>query len=325
MIKNIKFPYEISLEITSRCNLKCLHCYNDSGNNVNRDLSDEILMDLCNDIVDLNPRNVCFTGGEPLMRKEVLIKMISIISKKNITTSIATNGMLLDYKFAKELKRAGLSHIQISFDGLKDSHNYLRNNPLSFDLAIKALEHAKYFNIDTHVAFVPTNKNFNELEELISLLRKHQIKTFRSQRFMQIGRGDSNFIVIPNKEEYLYFINSFNILKSREILYSESISYDWSDPMNYIENIVENSNHVFSIHIRSNGNVCYTPLLPLTIGNINASNLKKILSNRFLGKEVETLALRGVNNLKYCDYSDCFEKNLITQLNSDYYIGVEND
>ena len=71
----IKAPHQISFDITNKCNLRCLHCFNNSGENdvINDELTDEEVMEFITSITPLQLYNICFCGGEPLLRKELFI------------------------------------------------------------------------------------------------------------------------------------------------------------------------------------------------------------------------------------------------------------
>ena len=96
------------------------------GNNQRRnELSTEESLTICDQFPAMLVQEVDFTGGEPLIRKD-LAKIISYLKNINITSGIVTNGILLTHEKLTELKEAGLSHIAISIDGLKETHDFIR-------------------------------------------------------------------------------------------------------------------------------------------------------------------------------------------------------
>lgn len=69
MNRNIDFtvgPYQLALDITNKCNLRCLHCYNASGENrvMEHELSDDEVIKFVKDILPMKLLNFCFCGGE---------------------------------------------------------------------------------------------------------------------------------------------------------------------------------------------------------------------------------------------------------------------
>ena len=75
MNRNIDFtvgPYQLALDITNKCNLRCLHCYNASGENrvMEHELSDDEVIKFVKDILPMKLLNFCFCGGETLLSQD---------------------------------------------------------------------------------------------------------------------------------------------------------------------------------------------------------------------------------------------------------------
>lgn len=112
----------LRISLTDRCNLRCLYCMPEKGISdiVPHEelLSLEEIYELTKAFVELGIDKIRFTGGEPLVRKN-MVDLISKTSKlegvKDI--SITTNGQLLK-SMAKSLKEAGLNRVNISLDTL---------------------------------------------------------------------------------------------------------------------------------------------------------------------------------------------------------------
>ncbi|HAP8311614.1 TPA: radical SAM protein [Enterococcus faecium] len=69
----VRGPSQISIDVTYKCNFRCKHCYNASGGDncfMDNELTDDELLELTKDICNLKPYNICFCGGETLLRKK---------------------------------------------------------------------------------------------------------------------------------------------------------------------------------------------------------------------------------------------------------------
>ncbi|MCE5192383.1 radical SAM protein, partial [bacterium] len=79
--KVLRGLFQMSLDITNRCNFRCLHRYDRSGENpiVTDELSDEELINLARDVATFHLYNFCFCGGEPLLRKDLMCTMAKIL------------------------------------------------------------------------------------------------------------------------------------------------------------------------------------------------------------------------------------------------------
>jgi len=141
--KILKGPLQIQFDITNKCNFRCLHCYNKSGENFvcNNELSDKEILKFIKDVKELSPFNICFCGGEPLLKVNLLLKAAKILKDYVPNISIVTNGYLLTEEILLKLFDVGINRIQISLDGnSKEVHELLRQKEGSFSKAISAID-----------------------------------------------------------------------------------------------------------------------------------------------------------------------------------------
>ena len=160
----------VSFDITYKCNYRCKHCFNSSGNRPrNLELTDEQVRKIVHDIAAQAPDSMCICGGEPLLRKNVVYNILEIMKKESPSTilSMVTNGSFMTEEIAQHLKKRGIGKIQISLDGAQpESHDWLRQKG-AFYSAVNALKILKNVGIDHAVAFSPNRKNIKELPDTI--------------------------------------------------------------------------------------------------------------------------------------------------------------
>ena len=111
----------LRISVTDRCNLRCYYCIETPSVDLIHEsniLSFEEIINFVKDALEFGIKKVKFTGGEPLIRSDI-IELISILSKYNAIKdlSISTNGILLS-QYADNLKKAGLDRINVSLDTL---------------------------------------------------------------------------------------------------------------------------------------------------------------------------------------------------------------
>lgn len=117
------------ISVTDRCNLRCFYCMpKDYKNFINTQeiLTDEQILKLCQALIQSGITNIRITGGEPLIRKNIVKLLYQISQLKNLTSlSLSTNGVLLQ-KYAKELQICKLKSINVSLDSL-DRNKVIQN------------------------------------------------------------------------------------------------------------------------------------------------------------------------------------------------------
>lgn len=121
----LTIPSFIQIELTSRCNLVCPHCFKSTNNIKNNDLSFEHYQK----IIDQNPflSALLLQGaGEPLLHPQ-FFDFVQYASKKNIYTATGSNGMLLK-KYHNELIKSSLNYLAVSIDAIDELSNKFRPN-----------------------------------------------------------------------------------------------------------------------------------------------------------------------------------------------------
>jgi GTP 3',8-cyclase len=112
----------LRLSVTDRCNLRCRYCMPAEGVPKLRHpdiLSFEELLEVAGTAVGLGIEKIRVTGGEPLVRKDIVSLLTKLSALRDLKQLVmTTNGVLLA-EHAKELKRAGVRRLNISLDSLK--------------------------------------------------------------------------------------------------------------------------------------------------------------------------------------------------------------
>jgi len=271
-------PYQLSFDITNKCNYRCLHCYNNSGENniINDEMTDEEVIDLFIDIASMHPVNVCFCGGEPLLRLELLCKCSKILHKSGVKSiSLVSNGYYMSKDVALQLLRSHVNRVQISLDGSSGESCYvLRQNKGAFSSAVGALKILKEIKMpEVNIAFCPTKYNISELEDVYKICTELSVTSIRIQPLMTIGRAIQNVNEIsPNHMQYRKLINKIiklNTLNSR-------VSIEWGDPVDHVIRYKEDQRELFTFtSIKANGSIILSPYLPLSLGNVRKHKLSE--------------------------------------------------
>lgn len=106
----------LRISLNSRCNLRCIYCHAEGEVDPDEQMSAEDITELMQVGVKFGIRSVKFTGGEPLLRRDLLDIVRSV--PLGVEASMTTNGTLLAAK-AAALKEAGLARVNISLDTLQ--------------------------------------------------------------------------------------------------------------------------------------------------------------------------------------------------------------
>ena len=120
---NRSFNY-LRLAVNEYCNLRCIYCMPEEGlplRNKNELLSTKEIKKLIKISGQLGVTKIRFTGGEPLLRKDISELVKYAVNLNGIkSVNLTTNGILLN-KYLEDLQLAGLSGINISLDTLRSN------------------------------------------------------------------------------------------------------------------------------------------------------------------------------------------------------------
>jgi len=175
--------------ITRDCNLKCVHCYNDSGAGKTCDeLSTSQAKVVLNDFVRFNVPSVLFSGGEPLMRPD-LFELLEYAGRKGLRTVISTNGTLITDDVAWKIKQSGVSYVGISLDGMGQVNDRFRGVPGAFDRAVQGIRNCQDAGLRTGLRLTLTRRNVQDLEALFDFFEEENIERACFYHFVPSGRG----------------------------------------------------------------------------------------------------------------------------------------
>ncbi|MFP3998920.1 MAG: 12,18-didecarboxysiroheme deacetylase [Desulfobacterales bacterium] len=177
--------------LTQRCNLKCIHCYaHAKAGKQKNELSTQEGKALIDDLADMGVPVLLFSGGEPLMRKD-LPELAEYSVKKGIRAVISTNGTLIGPETAKGLKNIGLSYVGISLDGNQQVNDKFRGVDGAFEMAMKGIENCSAAGIKVGLRFTINRFNADEIPGLFKLLEQKDVPRICFYHLVYAGRGSS--------------------------------------------------------------------------------------------------------------------------------------
>ncbi|MDD5458715.1 MAG: radical SAM protein [Phycisphaerae bacterium] len=179
--------------ITRACNLRCIHCYNDSGTGkASNDATKDEAMAIIDDLAHFGVPSLLFSGGEPLMRPD-LFELIAYAGDKGMRTVISTNGTLIDRKIAKKIKDCKVSYVGISLDGIGDINDKFRGVEGAFDRAVAGIRNCMDADIRVGLRLTLTQRNLEDLKGLFNFFEAEKIERACFYHFVPSGRGKGIF------------------------------------------------------------------------------------------------------------------------------------
>ncbi len=207
LVEASKKPVPVTVwNTTSRCNLRCVHCYADAGSRRSGELSTQEAMEFIDDLASIQVPVLLLSGGEPLMRKDI-IDLIIHAKSKGMHVSLSTNGTLIDGETAEKLAEAGVDYVGVSIDGVEETNDRFRGLRGAFRKAMEGLENAASAGILTGIRFTVTKFNLKDVPEVIDLIVENEVPRFCLYHLVPSGRADFSIdINLKERRELMEFL-----------------------------------------------------------------------------------------------------------------------
>lgn len=300
----------IFLETTLRCNLSCKHCGLSCGESLRgKEISAATIKKALKNIADsMDAKKIFigFTGGEPLLRGDIF-EIAKYINELGFSWGLVTNGLLVNEENIQMMKESGMSTVAVSLDGLEENHNWIRNNPKSFDKATDALRLFKKANfLNTVEAITSVSpRTLKELDKIYELVLSLGLDQWRIMPIAPVGRAgkdDLNLCLSPEEMIYvLEYIKNKRKQKKIKVTFNEM----WFCGPEYEYDIRGHGFFcpagVHSLAILSNGDISGCPLVEgLVEGNIAKDNVVELWDKKF--KKYRDISWKKVGKCKECDW-----------------------
>lgn len=274
----------IYIELLNACNLNCLHCYNNSGNN-NSCIPLDVLIRVVKEAEDNKISMISLSGGEPLLYPHLFELLKYIQENTQLKVSIVTNGTLISKSLISKILSVISKNrfvFQISIDGATSCTNDYVRGIGSFDMLQSGIKVLEEIGIHFYFHMVLNKMNIGDFEQMIelALFYKHRVVDFS---FLKVkGRAINNFSeLFVEYGDMIEAIKEMNKLKQKKrdqiTINCPSLFYG-SCPL-----FTEDNQINVSIRIDSSGNVYPCQMFSCdqsALGNIfNTYSLSEIIQN----------------------------------------------
>ncbi|MCD6570182.1 MAG: radical SAM protein [Deltaproteobacteria bacterium] len=173
--------------ITSKCNLRCLHCYA-SAKPSEKEMSTSQGLSLITELKDYGVPVILFSGGEPTLRED-LPTLVDAAVKAGIRAVISSNGTLITKDMAMRLSDLGLSYVGISLDGMEKVNDSFRGVTGAFKMAMQGIYNAMMADIKVGLRFTINKQNYKEISNIFDLMTTEGIKRACFYHLVYTGRA----------------------------------------------------------------------------------------------------------------------------------------
>ena len=175
--------------LTRTCNLRCIHCYTDSENvRYENELTTDEGFALLENLAEFGVPAVLFTGGEPLMRKDIF-DLSARAAELGLRPVLSTNGTLIDEANAERIKAAGFAYVGISLDGIGGVNDRFRGVEGAFERAVRGIRNCVAVQQRVGLRLTLTRHNYEELDRIFDFIEEEQVDRACFYHLAYAGRG----------------------------------------------------------------------------------------------------------------------------------------
>lgn len=282
-------PLILQIYVTNGCNLHCKQCYMNAGKKLADELTTDEIKKIIDDFSGHTISSITFTGGEPLIRSDI-VDLLKHAKSKGHNVALLTNGTLITEQIAENIKPY-IHNIQVSLDGSSAEVNDSIRGKGVFDKVVTAI---KYFrtekDISVHIGMTILNENMDDLYQNLPAFLKEINSDNLSvsvSKVISVGRGIS--CDKTGIDDY--------VIKILDRLWKEN----WLKDPRVRNKRVPTCGYAQELVVNSNGDVYLCPLIyeGLSIGNIR----NKSIAN--LCQEVKEFSSKySAENIEKCQNCD---------------------
>ena len=281
---------------TNRCNLACRHCYSYADPNSEDFLSTEFILGAIPELVKAGIRFVIFSGGEPLIRKDIF-EIAEAMRAAGIVTYLSTNGLYISEKNVDRIIET-FNYIGISIDGIEEIHDEFRGLKGAYRKSLDAIALIQHHGGNAGIRFTITEETKSSFYEIFDLAERIGVDKIYISHLVYSGRGLDNLKIDISPEERRTFVE-FIIDKAFQyhdegrkidivtgnmemdaILFLEKFSERYpqhrDEMLRRLRNWGGNSAGRKLVNIDWMGNVKPDPFFPFTIGNMTEKPFSEI-------------------------------------------------
>jgi radical SAM protein with 4Fe4S-binding SPASM domain len=220
-----QYPVLSEIAVTYRCNLRCDFCYvgNRDYDELKTNDVKKILFKILN---QARVPSVSFTGGEPLLRHDI-VSLVKYAVHLGLWTNIITNGTLLNNDIVEKLKKSGLSSAQVSVEGpVSQVHDRITGVSGSFQATVEGIRLLQKAGIPVHTNTTITKNNIDHIMDIIPLVKGMGLKRLSMNLCIPCGNALDRKDIWVSYEEI-----GDHILALKRRADQENIRFLWYSPI----------------------------------------------------------------------------------------------
>jgi len=291
-----RIPFDVSLELTRRCNQSCAMCYLPESTSV--EMNTQTVRDVLTRLAKAQCLFLTFTGGELFLRDDAL-ELIDFATDLGFAVTVKTNGTLLDAKTVQSLAASNVLEVHVSILGATAAaHDFLTGKQGSFDVLLHSIKLLKLNGITVVIMSVIQKGNINEIIPIKNLARDLGIEHVNFSAIL-FPRYPGDTAVLNHRltfDELQQFYATVKTFYSTENTPSTQCIKNLDDERLLSCTAIQNG-----ITITPDGTVIACSSIPVPLGNIVKDSIDSILFSEQADAIIKALQLSSTPGCASCN------------------------
>jgi radical SAM protein with 4Fe4S-binding SPASM domain len=302
---SLHLPYSTMFELTSFCNLRCVHCYDvDIQRRHPDELSTDQVKRVLDGIAEAGGVQVTFTGGEVFTRTD-LVAILEHARARHFQINIATNATLLDAAAAQLFKELGVWEVGVSLYGAKaECHEAVTRVAGSFRRTMRGIEHLLSVGIRIKLKCILMKPNADQYRPLRDLATSLGVKYVIDPMLTPRLDGSTDVLELRLSDDQLR-----SVIEEKELelgsQYEDLPFRDRSPAEKLNDTMCKAGVAHCAVSYRGILYPCVQLLLP--VGDLKREDFGQVWKRSPVLRKLRTTRLRDIRQCRECELiADCF-------------------
>jgi radical SAM protein with 4Fe4S-binding SPASM domain len=292
----LNIPLSVQLDLTYRCNERCIHCYLDHDDH--GEMTTAEIKDLLDQMADAGVFYLTISGGEILMRRD-FFEILEHARLRTFCVKLKTNGVLIRQKEAERLRALGVETVQISiYSHRPEVHDAITKMPGSFRQSIEAVRFLRMQGLFVILANVIMVQNAGDYKSVRALAAELGAKCIIDPTITPMMDGDRSILQLNVDHAALQ-----EVFRNEDLV--GNVEEFCAPPQSVDEDRLDmlpcSAGHT-ACYVSPYGDVYPCVQFPLPSGNVRRTKFVDIWRGSPQLKEVRSITLRDMPTCSKCTH-----------------------
>ncbi len=290
-------PLSAHMDITWRCNERCVHCYLDHDEP--GEMSTDEIKGIIRQLAEAGTFFLSISGGEPLMRRDCF-EILEYARSLRFNVKLKTNAVMIGPKEAERLKALGIEQIQISiYSHIPEVHDAITKLPGSLRRSLEAIKRLKAHGLKVSITNVLMRPNVGDAKAVQKLAKELGVEYVIDPTITPKLNGDRSIMSLGISRDDL-----------KDVFEAEEFVGNVGEFANRVETVGEDVLDGYScsaghtlVYISPFGDVYPCVQFPMPCGNLLKQTFREIWWGSPELTELRTVAVRDLPTCSQCGHA----------------------